>query len=46
MHDHKSEIVSERIGDKEPFAGVVLEPYLWLGHRAFVKESKATSFDF
>ena len=30
MHDHQSEVVSERVGDEEPVAAEVLEPDLGL----------------
>jgi hypothetical protein len=29
-HHHQSEVIRERVGDVEPFAGEILEPYLWV----------------
>lgn len=30
VHDHQSEVIGERICDKKPLAGQILEPDLWL----------------
>ena len=45
MHDHQAEVVSERVGNKEPLARIVLEPDLRLDCLILVDESHSTILD-
>ena len=44
VHDHKSEVVRERVSNEKPAAGEVLEPYLRLGCWRLEDESEASVF--
>lgn len=45
VHDHEPEVVREGVGDIEPVAREVLEPYLWFLIGASVHESKTSIFN-
>lgn len=45
MHDHQSEVVSERICYEEPLAGEVLEPDLRLALLLFVYKRQSSVLD-
>lgn len=44
MHDHETEVVSERVGDVEPVTREVLEPNLWLLVAASIHQCQPSIF--
>jgi len=46
VHDHESEVVGERVRDKEPLARQVLEPNLGLSLRVLEDQGEAAVFHF